>query len=365
VKEIADILAAWRQNPAAVLATVVRVEGSAYRRPGARMLILGDGQTIGSVSGGCLERDVVYRAGAVAAGGEPVVVKYDSVSEEEAGPAASLGCGGTVEVLIESAAGALGPPDHFWSRRRRGVIASVIGRQNADVPLGCIAAMDEDEEFLSPPQHSALSTQHFLLEARSILEARCSGCIRQAADGGWVDLFLELIERPVELILFGAGADAVPLAGLGRSLGWRVTVVDMRSGPASAGRKFDADALVRGLDNVQVAGGAAVVVMNHNWNHDLAVLRKLANADLAYLGVLGPRRRTERLLNRLGGAAPPAERMHYPVGLDIGAETPQEVALAIVAEITSVLRGGAGGSLRDKAGPIHSAGETTCPVAAW
>ena len=105
--------------------------------------------------------------------------------------------------------------------------------------------------------------------------------------------------------------------------------------------------------------------MNHNWNHDLAALRKLAEAEVSYLGVLGPRRRTDRLLARLGDSAPLPDKMHYPVGLDIGAETPQEVALAIVAEITSVLRGGGGGSLRDKGGPIHSAGEIPCPVAAW
>jgi xanthine dehydrogenase accessory factor len=356
MKEISDILSAWREcrqrGESCALATVVRLDGSGYRRPGARMLILGDGQTIGSISGGCLERDVVYRAGAVAAGGEPVLVRYDAMSEEEAGPGASLGCGGTIDILIERADDAcLAKLDWLWSSRRHGAIVTVIARKNIAVAVGRRAALEEtgqvqfDEDEISPL---------LLEEARAAMDLRQSRQVRTTIADGWMDLFVEYIQPPLELLIFGAG-DAVPLAELGRSLGWRVTMIDLRR---SLGE----------LENLQIPPEGAAVVMNHNWKNDLAVLRRLGTVNLKYLGVLGPRRRTLRLLSRLGDAAPSAEQMRFPVGLDIGAETPHEVALAIVAEITCVLRGGTGAALHDKAGPIHAAPQEespiTCPTAA-
>jgi xanthine dehydrogenase accessory factor len=368
MSEMADILTAWTKSLAAgqssAMATVVRLDGSGYRRPGARMLILGDGRTVGSVSGGCIDRDLVYRAGAVISSGQPVLVRYDAVSEEEAGPGASLGCGGEVHILIEPAnPRCLEALRQLRTSRNRGVIVTVIEKQNAPLPLGWYATIDESAE---------LGADEILTEARAALECGQSRHIRHNIGDGWADLFLEVILPPLELMIFGAGADVVPLAALSRGLGWRVTIVDMRSSPASVERAFDADAIVRStvaeLDRLEISAGCCAIVMNHNWNNDLAVLRRLAGASPLYLGVLGPRRRTERMLARLGKSAPAAEQLHYPVGLDIGAETPREIALSIVAEITSVLRGGGGGALRDKNGPIHAAsdGETftpTCPNA--
>jgi xanthine dehydrogenase accessory factor len=366
MKELTEILAAWRQAGAdSVLATLVRLEGSGYRRPGARLLVLGDGRTFGSISGGCIERDVIYRAGAVAASGQPVVVRYDAVSEEEAGPGASLGCGGTIDILIEPAtATSLEPLAWLWERRHHGVVATLIEKRNAKATIGWRLAVDDSGQTRGEGSWSAA----ILDECRAALELRQSRQLRLAAGEGWAEFFLEYIEPPLELAIFGAGPDAQPLAALGRSLGWRITVVDLRSAAASSGRSMDADALVRcaaaDLDQLDIPAGAAAIVMNHNWNHDLASLRRLAKLPLKYLGVLGPRRRTEKMLSRLGAAAPARDSLHYPVGLDIGAETPREVALAVVAEITALLRGGTGLPLRDKAGPIHSPLESAiaCPA---
>ena len=365
MKELTDILAAWRQaGGGSVLATVVRLEGSGYRRPGARLLVLGDGRTFGSISGGCIERDVVYRAGAVAASGEPIIVRYDAVSEEEAGPGGSLGCGGTIDILIEPANdNSVGKLAWLCEGRRRGVIATLIEQRNAGAQIGRRMAMDESGQTMGDELWPAIAE-----EVRAALELGQSRQVRIPAGGGWAEFFLEYIEPPLELAIFGAGPDAVPLAALARSLGWRVRVIDLRSAAASAGRTFDADEVVRfnatDLERLDLPSGCATVVMNHNWNHDLASLRRLAAAHLKYLGVLGPRRRTERLLSRLGKAAPAGDSLHFPVGLDIGAETPQEVALSIIAEITALLRGGAGGPLREKAGPIHSAQDSgaACPA---
>jgi xanthine/CO dehydrogenase XdhC/CoxF family maturation factor len=371
MKEIQDILALWRQSRPEgrdlALATVVRVEGSSYRRPGARLLISGDGQTVGAISGGCLERDVVLKAAVVRESGKPILKRYESVSEEEAGPAASLGCGGTIEVLIEPLTerhghGALAALEWLFSRRKCGVIATVIARHNAPVEIGQRAAIDEDGETHLTSQSSVLSPQSFQ-------DSSQSHTLRHDLPNGWIDLFVEVIEPSLQLFIFGGGSDALPLATLGRSLGWHVTVIDLRSGPTVIGRVFDADVVVRStaaeLAKMAVPAGAAAVVMNHNWNHDLAALRRLMSVNLKYLGVLGPRHRTERMLAKLGDAEPVSAAFCYPIGLDIGAETPPEVALAIVAEITAVLRGASGGPLREKAGPIHAAPmDHTCPVAA-
>jgi len=353
MKEIADILAAWREYRAkgcdAALATVVRVEGSAYRRPGARMLILDNATTIGSVSGGCIERDVLLRAGAVSGGSPAVVARYESISEEEAGPAASLGCGGTVDVLIESLRAAdendpLLPLEWLWSRRKRGVIATAISGPN----LGWQMAIDDEGKSLSPTQSLVLSPQSLM----SPLSERSS----QHIAVGKTQFFLEYVEPPQELLLFGAGADAVPMARLAKSLGWRVTVIDLRGGPVVVERTFDADAVLRRrhdqLEDLAIGFDAAVVVMTHNWTHDLAVLERVRGVPLRYLGILGPRKRTERMMARIG--RPIAENLRYPVGLDIGARNPEEIALAIIAEITSVRREATGGPLHDRPGPIHA-----------
>jgi xanthine/CO dehydrogenase XdhC/CoxF family maturation factor len=365
MKELTDILSAWREHGAgSVLATVVRLEGSGYRRPGARLLVLGDGRTFGSISGGCIERDVIYRAGAVAASGEPIIVRYDAVSEEEAGPGASLGCGGTIDILIEPAnENSMGKLAWLVEGRRRGVIATLIEQRNCGCKIGWRIPIDESEQTQGDDRWPRLVD-----ECRAALELGQSRQVRTQTADGSADFFLEYIEPPLELVIFGAGQDSLPLSALARSLGWRVRVVDLRSAAATSGRTFDVDEMVRihvgELEKLKVTNGCAAVVMNHNWNHDLASLKRLAAAQIKYLGVLGPRRRTDRMLARLGAAAPAKDTLHYPVGLDIGAETPQEVALSIIAEITALLRGGTGGSLRDKAGPIHLAQDSgiACPA---
>jgi xanthine dehydrogenase accessory factor len=381
MKETCNILSAWRECKAqgrdAALATVVRVEGSAYRRPGARMLILDNANTIGSVSGGCIERDVLLRAGAVRAGAPPVVARYESVSEEEAGPAASLGCGGTVDVLIESLKAndennALRPLEWLWSRRKRGVIATVIrgekpGWQIAiDDEGNCISPSPDNpgegrgegiKKILSGPHPNPLPDyrERGQRDSQSLIHVLADRASQHQTIGD-TETFLEYIDPPQELIIFGAGADAVPLSFLAKSLGWRVTIVDLRSGPVVVERKFDADAVLRRhhdeLDDLAFPFDAAVLVMTHNWMHDMAVIERLRGVPLRYLGILGPRKRTERMFARIG--KPIAENLRYPVGLDIGARNPEEISLAIIAEITSVRRDASGTPLLLRTGPIHA-----------
>jgi xanthine/CO dehydrogenase XdhC/CoxF family maturation factor len=362
MKELADILLALDQlerGAVAALATVVRVQGSAYRSPGAKMLIGGDGRTTGGVSGGCLERDVAQRAGGVVMSGLPVLVQYDTSQDSDdglsKGSGQSLGCGGTIQILIEPLNTPAGADLFRWlagSRQSRRVIATVISKRDPAIPLGSrlmLAASGEPSGSFGAGDLA----QAILAKCRSVLAADRPANERFVTSLGDLEVFFDLLQPPLELIIFGAGNDAMPLARFGRELGWRVTVVDMGSSPPNPQRVWTADQVIRcHVDEVfrqlRIGTNSAAVVMTHNHGHDGKLLHWLAERPLRYLGMLGPRHRTDQLLGEL---RPPVLRA--PVGLDIGAETPEEVALAIVAEITAVLRGGSGGPLSAREGPIH------------
>jgi len=375
MSEISEILSAWHQCVAdgvgAALATVVRVDGSAYRRPGARMLILGDGRTVGVISGGCLERDVVYRSGAVRATGIPTIVRYDAVSEQDAGPAAALGCGGTIEILIESLTPENAQPleslEWLWSRRQRGFSATVIAQQSTDARIGDRITLDE-----SGLQQPADVHPHG--HRWAIPPAPEPGILHLPTPAGWIEFFIERIEPPLQLFIFGGSADSAPLAAQARNLGWHVTLIDMRTSVSASPATDEADITFRCAANelakIEIHQHSAVIIKNHHWQHDLAALQRVVNLNLKYLGILGPKSRTERLFQYLGVNPPNSAALHYPIGLDLGAETPREVALSVVAEILSVVRNTRAVSLRDKNGPIHTPmhgpdrAENPCPAAA-
>ena len=277
----------------AVLATVVGVDGSTYRGTGARMVVCADGSTTGAVSGGCLEADIVARAAEVLAAGRPELAHYDTRSDDGV-LGLGMGCQGVIDVHLEPLAG--------------DALSAEIGR---------------------------------LAELR--------------------------VRNATRLLVCGAGADAIPVVRLAAMTGWLVTVVDHRPSFATAERFPDAERVLR-LDASQEDGMlasvvrldefAAAVVMGHAATHDRARLHELLGVQgLRYLGVLGPRRRTMELLEGASGVAPGELPPHVfaPVGLDIGAETPEEIALAIVSECAAVLAGRAPRSLRDRGGPIHEA----------
>jgi xanthine dehydrogenase accessory factor len=366
MKELNDILQAYLQHAASganmALATVVRVQGSAYRRPGARMLITGDGHCVGGVSGGCLERDVIRRAGAVMLGDRPVLVRYDTTLDAESGSGFSLGCGGAIDILIERightglAAEAASPVELMKalesSQSRRLVIVTAVTKRHPTIALGQRMMIDESSQMIGRIGNSAFSSA-IVEDARNVLDAGQSEFLQYPTSDGLVDIFFELPEPPLDLVIFGAGSDAVPLVEFGKALGWKVTVVDLRSAPLDPDRVWAADEVIRcaveqAHSYVDISESTAAVVMTHNFAHDSQLIRWLSEEPLRYLGLLGPRHRTAQVLAGLA-----VDAIHSPVGLDIGADNPQEVALSIVAEITAVLRGRSGLSLRSTEGPIH------------
>jgi xanthine dehydrogenase accessory factor len=355
-----------RQGTRAALATVVCVEGSAYRRPGARMVVGEDGRTTGSVSSGCLERDVCERAARVMARGQPELAVYDTRNEADIVWGTGAGCKGLVQVLIEPV-GSPGPWQQIefleacMARSERGVLATVFRVDGAaEAGPGSRLMVDGRGELVAADAPALADA--VLGHARDAL-ATGRTTVREYAlgDAGRMAVLIEVIEPPVSLVIFGAGADAVPVAELARTLGWRTTIFDTSARPATRQRFTCADSirLCRPEDagTISLSSRDVALLMTHNYLHDLELLKLLLRSPVRYIGCLGPKRRTERLLSELAGELTLNEeqtrRVFAPVGLDIGAEQPEEIALSIVAEVYATLHGRCGGPLRDRALPIH------------
>ena len=371
MKELAAILRAQARQPdqTAALATLVKASGSTYRRPGARMWISADGESVGSISGGCLEQDVIEKAQGVMQNGQTLLVAYDTTSEEDLVFGAGMGCQGVVHILVEPvrpgspAAGLIQFVNRLFQQRRSGVAATIFRLQGlVQAQPGDRLMLDSDGEAAGAIQDPALQSKMFAA-AREILAASRSKTVEFELAAGTAEVFVEVIQPPAPLVIFGAGYDAAPLARLAKEVGYHVTVADVRPAYARPDRFPEADAVValRPEEIVRLALNeqTAAVIMSHNYLTDRAFLKALLPLPLRYLGLMGPKDRARRMLQELrqeGFAAGEAllRQIHNPVGLDIGAENPEQIALAILAEIQAVLSGHAGGLLRDKQSSIHS-----------
>lgn len=313
----------------AVLATLVDVAGSSYRRAGARLLRCASGERVGSISGGCLEADVLERAARVASSGVAELVTYDTTSENDLVWGVGLGCHGVVKVLIERI-----DPARGWAK----ALAANL-EQRRPTPLGVV--------WRTTP--SSLLGTHLAEHLPKLPEDSA--------------VFHQTVEPPLSLAVFGAGDDAMPLVRFAKELGWHVVVADPRAEFATRGRFPLADRITVApaaelVTKASVETGAAAVVMTHHYAHDVPLLRELLGRNLCYVGLLGPKKRAERILDDLarGGLVPSMEqmqRLHAPVGLDLGADTPAEVAVSIVAEIRAALGNRNARPLRERALPIH------------
>lgn len=365
-----------------VLATVVKVEGSSYRRPGARMLIDADGGHVGTLSGGCLEGHLVKRAWWLTEREPAVVCRYDTAADEDAQWSFGLGCDGAIHVLLERLDGCasnslLAAIGSAQRQMRATGAAVVIAQQGTAVKVGARRV------HLPEGQHDGGFGDHALMarvdtDLADVIECGRSAHRRYAlARGGAVEVFLECFAPPPRLVVFGAGHDAVPLVRLAKRLGWHVTVADGRPHFARPDRFPEADRVCATtaddpLAGCDVSSQCAVVVMTHSVEQDRGLLRRLLPLGLPYLGQLGPRTRTDRLIDELASAGaidPQLGRatLHYPVGLDIGADNAEEIALAVIAEITAVRAGRSGGMLRRREGTLHPrhpemATVTVCPA---
>ena len=332
LSRLAELAAAGRR---AALATVVHIVGSSYRRPGAKFLIEEAGETLGSVSGGCLEADVREVARQqVLATGTPSLRHYSTGNDEDIVWGLGLGCNGMIDIFIQPAT--------------EGPLAALADtlRQLAagDVPFALATVVDGEglgETLVAGPErtvHGSLGSAD--LDAQVVEHAR-----RRIASGrsgvekiGERSVFIEVQPPPPHLIVCGAGDDARPLVAYAADAGFRVTLVDHR--PAlldSAAFPDAAQRLLARPDDTGVvlppAGRSLAVVKTHSLAIDREWVRRLLAAGLPYVGVLGPRARTESILQEIGAAEEDIQRVFGPVGLDLGADGPRQVALSIVSEL--------------------------------
>jgi xanthine dehydrogenase accessory factor len=296
--EIDKTLAALRRVIASgkrgILVTIVGTRGSTYRRAGARAVISEDGEAFGTLSGGCLERDLAERARKWLADPKPRFFTYDTTKTTDVVFGLGLGCRGVIDVLIEPFDARRLPPlatDFRWKGRE---------------PVVWTTTLDGRE------------------------------------------LLVEAIRPERAIAVFGGGSDVEPVARAAEQLGWRAAVISPKDmHPETVKERADLGAF------------DAAVIMTHHYLHDLALLSAILPSPIPYVGLLGPKSRGDELLAQLGETR--SERLHNPIGLDLGGETPEEIALAIVAEIQAVLNRRDGKPLRDLGGPIHEQTVSSCP----
>lgn len=376
MKELQNILKAFEQSKnsgqCAAIATVVKTSGSVYRRPGARMFLTQAGQMVGAISGGCLESDVFERAQPLMLnGGNPIVVQYDTTASDDVVWGLGLGCNGAVQVLIESlntesAQSQLEFIAECFQQKQSGAIATVFQVEGEiSTQIASRLMLKADGTVVNGITDRQLATQ-LLQDTYQVLSEAKTRVISYTLDNGFAEVLIEVIHPPVPLLIFGAGYDAIPVVELAKQLGWHVTVIDHRPTYATRDRFPQADEIIICNPNelqakLNLNPHMVAVVMTHHYLHDQTLLRTLLPSPIRYLGILGPKRRTQQLLEDLRteeftATESQLQHLYAPVGLDIGAETPEEIALAIVAEIQAVIANRSGSYLRERQGSIH--GET-------
>jgi xanthine dehydrogenase accessory factor len=350
--ETRKLLTMWssarQSGEACALATVVRVAGSSYRKPGARMLITRSGPRMGTVSGGCLEGEVVRKIWWLTEDG-PAVQDYATSYDDDSVQSYGLGCDGVVTLLLERTSRAA---DVFEALRMSvqeripSAIVTVIGTNTSNLPLGAHFVLPDNAASGLATRATSDLHEPLLPIAIETLRNRQSWAVSVELPAGSVDLFAEYVAPPPALSVFGAGDDAKPVVHLAQSMGWEISVFDGRSHLATPARfplahhvsVISPDA----LNHLAIQAGDTAVVLTHSYVQDVAILRALLPLNLGYLGILGPRRRTERIVEEvapsIGMTADQAlESLKSPVGLDLGAGSPDVIALSIVAEIQAVL----------------------------
>ncbi|SNS48840.1 Xanthine and CO dehydrogenase maturation factor, XdhC/CoxF family [Belliella buryatensis] len=368
MKELQLIISAYYQNKTAniktALATVVKVDGSAYRRPGARMLVSESGQITGAISGGCLEGDALRKAQAVIFQNKSMLVTYDTTDEDDQKFGIGLGCNGIIQVLIE-------PLDYddpsnpvllleYGTRKRiTSTILTVFSLLHSRATqIGTVLLRQGEQEILS----SNLVDTTLIVELQSVgnqYNKNKSSVVELEGYQG-LHVFVEVIKPSIQLLLFGAGNDTIPLAQMADVLGWSLIVIDGRKQYATKERFPTARQIVVSpaeevVNKLSFDANTVVLLMTHNFEYEAVVLSQLLSYDLSYIGILGPKKKSEKLFERLNsqGKTVPEAHIFGPIGLDIGAEGSEEIALSILSEIKAVMAQRTPLSLREKPGPIH------------
>ena len=370
MKEIKAIISAYDKIDKAVnqaaLATVVRVEGSSYRRTGARMLVMDDGVWVGGISGGCLEGDALKRARLAIAKSEPSLVTYDTTEDDAYQIGVGLGCNGIIDVLFT--------PLQFQNKnnpvevlkscvaanRQTHILITITGLEGQwkNIKAGDVIQY-KGSESIAVFGDPILEKQIREKITRQVENGKSMPLKVEAADGKKLSVFIEILLPEIHLVLMGHQYDIYPLARLAKETGWPVTMV---SNPLKINAKFSdtVDAIFGydQLNEIRIDKYTAIVLMSHDYKTDKINLPKALKTGAFYVGMLGPRVRSEKIFNELAEEGNPVtdecmERIFAPAGLDIGAVSPEEISLSIIAEIKAVFANREGGFLRLRQTAIH------------
>jgi xanthine dehydrogenase accessory factor len=362
MKELHDIINAYDKavllNKQTALATVVKVEGSSYRRPGARMLVTEDGELTGAISGGCLEGDALRKAMLAISEQKNKLVTYDTTDEEDAKLGIQLGCNGIVYILFEpikqGVENQIELIKKIFEERENAVIATAFNTDKHAQQFGTCYFSNNHQTI----NCNAVLKQNIENDGLIVLQNEKSH-IHKYNDN---EVLFQFVPTPVRLVIVGAGNDAIPLMQAADIIGWEIIVADGRVTHATSQRFPRAKVIVsksdKLLNNFQSDTQTAFVLMTHNYNYDVQVLKHLINLPSKYIGLLGPKEKRNRMLEELiedgiNIHETVLDKIYAPVGLDIGAETAEEIAVSIVSEIKAVLSIKKGGMLRDKQSQIH------------
>jgi xanthine dehydrogenase accessory factor len=380
MRDILSDLDRWQQqNEEIALATLVAVRGSAPRAAGARMCATRSGRVAGSISGGCVDGDVLERAMQVLNDVHTSVATVATYGvADELSLEVGLTCGGSIDVLIEPFAddGAWRSVRDAIESRRPAALAvglapgELLGRRLAVLEgAPCVGSIDPEldpvlveaaERLLCEGGTRQLALPWLAMERRAVEAAELPAGDR----AGEARVFIEAFPPPLRLYIVGATHTAIPLCRMAKELGYRVSVIDPRSTFATEERFPDADELTQlwpdeALSGVSLDAYSVVLTLIHDPKFDVPALEHALRSGASYVGALGSRSTHEARKTRLrdkGFSEDDLAQIRAPIGLDIGARTPEEIALAILAEVVAVRHGRGGGALRDRRAPIHGDG---------
>ncbi|MCJ8152735.1 XdhC family protein [Chryseobacterium sp. SSA4.19] len=363
--ELSKIISSYRQanseGKQAALATVVKVEGSSYRQPGARMLVNEDGILTGAISGGCLEGDALRKALLAIHQKQNKLVTYDTSDEDAVEIGVQLGCNGIVHILFEyidpeNSENPVALLQKVENSRDDHVIVTVFSLKRNAVQVGTSAVYNSDENTGNIQKGLINKVRQAFLDKLSLIT-------NLETEGEEQTVLIEYIPPPLSLIIVGAGNDVQPLSKMADLLGWEVTVAEGRVTHATQKRFPEAKKILiikseEFINHIVVDSRTCVVLMTHNYTYDFEVLKQMVTQNCRYIGVLGPKKKLNRMLDDLKNAGrlltdEQLNKIYGPVGLDIGAETSEEIALSVVAEIKAIMENRDGSSLRDKKEKIH------------
>ena len=371
MKELVEIIRAYEEaklnDIQTVLATVVHVDGSSYRRPGARMLVLESGLMIGAISGGCLEGDALKKALLTFSDKTTRLITYDTINEDDVSVGIQLGCEGIIQVLFEyiDYTNHNNPIELFktaCAKRQKAVAVSLFDLQNKKNPLmGTSSLLIEKNKLVSNLTNDINTLINE--QALQVLSAGYSRFTQIKIGENVLEVFLDYIQPAISIIIVGAGNDAIPLTQMSDILGWEVKVVDGRNTHAKKERFISACQVLvskpeKVLEQIDVDDRTCFVLMTHNYQYDLQMLKALIPLNVPYIGLLGPKKKLDKIVNDLAEQGvelteAQLKNVYGPTGLDIGAETAEEIAASIIAEIQAVFSNREGSMLKYKSTPIH------------